>query len=38
MAHVQTWNDGANAAMLAINREMGFRRMVLWQDVDLWLR
>ena len=32
---IETWNDGTNAPMLAINREMGFRPVATWRDVEL---
>ena len=35
---IETWNDGTNAAMLTINREMGFRAVAIWRDVELALR
>ena len=32
---IETWNDGTNASMLAIDREMGFRPVATWRDVEL---
>ena len=29
---IETWNAGTNAAMLAINRALGFRRAVTWAE------
>lgn len=30
--HIETWNAGANATMLSINRAMGFRAVARWQE------
>jgi GNAT superfamily N-acetyltransferase len=33
--YIETWNASANAAMLSINKAMGFRPIVSWQEWDL---
>jgi GNAT superfamily N-acetyltransferase len=32
---IETWNDGSNRWMLAINDEMGFRPVATWVEVEL---
>ncbi|HEX4906664.1 MAG TPA: GNAT family N-acetyltransferase [Acidimicrobiales bacterium] len=34
---IETWNDGSNRWMLAINTEMGFRPVARWIDAELQL-
>lgn len=34
---IETWNDGSNRWMLAINTEMGFRPVARWIDAELEL-
>ena len=35
---IETWNDGSNRWMLAINTEMGFRPVATWIEAELELR
>lgn len=35
---IETWNDGSNRWMLAINDDMGFRPVAQWHEAELQLR